>query len=258
MPRLWGWSWRGWIALVVLGVMLAAMARGVDLRFQMQKLIMPLGWGAQSWFVAGFLPSLRFGSEMGAVGPVTLCWMLIVLHLSPIRGRGWAYAAVTILSVALPWCWWKASGVMMSMPASGGRVLPIAPWVNGPFALNAVLSYVPVLGVLFAATRSWRLVLLMMGAAVVLIMPTGHVRFTRLSSGQSLAYTIGVNLVMCSMLAWWGVKARRRMWPEYMCQGCGYDLRGILADVCPECGKSINAQAGTCPSNRPGEAPTSG
>lgn len=258
LPRLWGWSWRGWIALAVLGAILVAMARGVDLRFQLQKLIMPLGWGVQAWFVGEFLPSLRFGAEMGAVGPVTYCWMLLALHVSPIRGRGTIYAVLGMLSTALPWCWWKATAAMMAAKFTFGGLLPTAPWVNGGFAMNGVLSYVPVLGVLWAATGSWRLALAMMGAAAALIMPSGHIMFTRLTSGQMLVYVVGVNAVLCSMLMWWGVRARRRVWPAHVCRGCGYDLRGIPGDVCPECGQLISAPAGTCPSNRPGEAPTRG
>lgn len=236
LPRLWGWSWRGWVALLVLVAMLAAMARGVDLRFQLQRLMMPLGWGAQSWFAGEFLASLRFGAESLAAGPITLCWMLIALHVSPIRRRGATYGAMTVLCASLPWCWWKSTAAMMAAKFTFGGLLPTAPWVNGVFAMNGVLSYVAVLGVLWAAAGSWRLALAMMGAAVVLIMPSGHIMFTRLTSGQMLVYVVGVNAVLCSMLMWWGVRARRRAWPAHVCRGCGYDLRGIPGDVCPECG----------------------
>lgn len=219
--------------------MLAAMAWGVDLRFQLQKLIMPLGWGVQSWFAGELLPSLRFGAELLAAGPITLCWMLIALHVSPIRWRGATYATLAVLCAALPWCWWKSCGAMMAAKFTFGGLLPTAPWVNGVFAMNGVLSYVLVLGALWAATGSWRIALAMLGAAVVLIMPSGHIMFTRLTGGQMLAYVVGVNAALCSMLMWWGVRARRRAWPAHVCKGCGYDLRGICAAVCPECGASF-------------------
>ncbi len=258
LPRLWGWSWRGWAALVVLGAMLAAMARGVDLRYELQKLIMPLGWGVQAWFAGELLPSLRFGAELGAAGPITLCWMLAALHVSPARGRGMGYGALAVLCAALPWCWWKVSGEMMTAKFSFGGLLPTAPWVNGALAINAVLSYLPVLGIVWGTTRSWRLALSMLGAAAVLITPMGHVRFTRLTGEQSLAYVAAVNLVLCSMMVWWGVRARRRARPAYLCRGCGYDLRGIVATVCPECGKPLNVPADTCPPSHPGGGPTRG
>lgn len=238
--------------------MLIAMARGVDLRHEIQRLIMPLGWGVQAWFAGELLPALRFGAELRAAGPITLCWMLLALHVAPIRGRGATYAALALLCSALPWCWWKACAAMMAAKYTFGGMLPTAPWVNGVFAMNAVLSYLPVIGVVWAATKSWRLTLAMIAAALVLIMPTGHMRFTQLSFGWMVAYTIGVNGVLCSMLAAWGWRARRKAWPEYVCRGCGYDLRGIGSGVCPECGRAISAPAGTCPSSRPGEEPTRG
>lgn len=238
LPRLWGWSWRGWVALLVLGAMLIAMARGVDLRHEIQKLVMPLGWGVQAWFAGELLPALRFGAELRAAGPITLCWMLLALHVAPIRWRGWTYATLALLCAVLPWCWWKTCAAMMAAKYTFGGMLPTAPWVNGVFAMNAVLSYLPVVGVVWAATRWWRLALAMMTAALVLIMPSGHVRFTRLSFDWMIAYTIGVNGVLCSMLAAWGWRARRRTQPEHVCRGCGYDLRGIGSGVCPECGKS--------------------
>lgn len=240
----------------MLGAMLVAMARGVDLRFEIQRVIMPLGWGAQAWFAGELLPALRFGAELRAAGPITLCWMLLALHVAPIRRRGATYVALALLCAALPWCWWKACAAMMAAKFTFGGVLPTAPWVNGVFAMNAVLSYLPVIGVVWAATKSWRLALAMMAAALVLIMPTGHIRFTQLSFEWMIAYTSGVNGVLCSMMVWWGVRARRRTRPDYVCRGCGYDLRGIVAKVCPECGKPLSAPADTCPPSHPGGGPT--
>ena len=35
---------------------------------------------------------------------------------------------------------------------------------------------------------------------------------------------------------YWGIAARKAWKPEWVCQSCGYDLRGCAADLCPECG----------------------
>lgn len=50
------------------------------------------------------------------------------------------------------------------------------------------------------------------------------------------------------MFAWVGERVAGRMWPDRRyCLKCGYDLRGLLALVCPECGASIRANAQTAP-----------
>ncbi len=43
-------------------------------------------------------------------------------------------------------------------------------------------------------------------------------------------------------LGYWVVLVRRR--PAWACQRCGYDLRGIKGEECPECGRRIDVSSG--------------
>lgn len=48
---------------------------------------------------------------------------------------------------------------------------------------------------------------------------------------------------------WWGRKLGG--WRgEGFCRACGYDVRGVVGGVCPECGKPTSMPAGVC-NNRP-------
>lgn len=57
---------------------------------------------------------------------------------------------------------------------------------------------------------------------------------------------VDVPLWALSLLAGAGwLLARRAGWMyfSWQCRGCGYDVRGIAAGVCPECGRAIAGQA---------------
>lgn len=250
LPRLWGWSWRGWVALAVLGAMLVAMARGVDLRFQLQKMIMPLGWGVQSWFAGRFLSDQYWIAWGAGFGLISLCWMLAALHSGPVRWRGWAYAGLAAWAVAGPMVRFTLFSAMTSPGAWLARLVPNGSWPNGAFAISCAITHVPAVGLVWAATRSWRLAAALLLASIVLIVPTGHFSFTKFSNEQSMLVAAGTNLVLAAIAFGWAIAARRRAWPAHVCRGCGYDLRGIRADVCPECGGTISPESIAPPSQR--------
>jgi hypothetical protein len=41
---------------------------------------------------------------------------------------------------------------------------------------------------------------------------------------------------VAGVLVWWTARAWMKLPAPHECQGCGYDLRGLAAGDCPECG----------------------
>lgn len=236
LPRLWGWSWRGWIALGVLGAMLAAMAGGVDLRFQIQKLIHPLGWRAHNWFIGRYLWDQYWAAWSAGFGLVSLCWMLPALHVGPVRRRAWTYAALAAWALIGPALRHIQFSAMTTPGTWLSRLLPSGPWPNGAFAISIAMSYLPSLAIVWAATRSWRLALALSLSAGVMIVPTGHIVFTKLSNTQSMMLAGATNAVLAGVVLAWAIRARKRGAPAHACRACGYDLTGLAIGVCPECG----------------------
>lgn len=66
-------------------------------------------------------------------------------------------------------------------------------------------------------------------AAVLLWIAGGNVSLAL----AALAITCGPWLLLAWVWGCWMVRHDKRSW---QCKACGYDLRGIAGDVCPECG----------------------
>lgn len=65
------------------------------------------------------------------------------------------------------------------------------------------------------------------------ILPLGWARNAVIVASALLAVTV---------LPWIGLARLLRKRPDWQCQSCGYDLRGLPAGVCPECGMAPTAE----------------
>jgi hypothetical protein len=52
----------------------------------------------------------------------------------------------------------------------------------------------------------------------------------------SVVYITGIGIIPLI----WAIRERGRVFPDTACQSCGYDLRGLEAAACPECGAAVD------------------
>lgn len=106
---------------------------------------------------------------------------------------------------------------------------------GGPGAWLWLQILVPTLiaaGLLWGATRSWVPVV---GCAAGWAL-TACLSYEWWRDNAGLWMAVPWNAPVFVGLVWWGVLARRAIRPKGHCEKCGYDLRGTVGRVCPECG----------------------
>jgi hypothetical protein len=112
----------------------------------------------------------------------------------------------------------------------------------------AVAMYVLVDLVLLALmTRSYLVVGATLGATAIAIAAD---QVLALGGGSLKEWHLTLIVVMWHALVggsmlWWAVGARLRYHMPGLCKSCGYDLRGLSADQCPECGATFAGPAPT-------------
>lgn len=250
LPRLWGFGWRGVVGLCVLVPLAWALISGVDLRYELQVFVYErFGW--IYGFCVKVLLAYRMAFDFGVATPITVCWLLAVWHLAPIRNRGLTYVVAILLGWIVPLAWWNLTYALpwsltpsfRSFPPGAGKYIVVAIVLDVLMALLA--GY---------ATRSKRVAATLGGVWLV-----GVFGQTLISNVAGFyIYSITIHLVGFGAMLRWALRERWRVQHSHHCRACGYDLTGLTGDVCPECGKAISAPAGTCPSSRPGEGRTRG
>ncbi len=70
--------------------------------------------------------------------------------------------------------------------------------------------------------------------------PGGFIRY-RYAIVPAWAVVAGFWLPPAARAAWWVAGRRRACRRRGLCAACGYDLRGNVSGVCPECGKALPA-----------------
>lgn len=68
-----------------------------------------------------------------------------------------------------------------------------------------------------------------------------------LQSWERDAFTVGCGLIVALLLAWlltppcaWLFRLKEKKQDPSRCGACGYDIRGLRSEVCPECGALLN------------------
>lgn len=173
-------------------------------------------------------------------------------------------AAGLVLAAALAWdlsearCEWSAvyvvSGLVFALYTSGslvavgrnsvsaevglamyGVTFPVWGAVVGFFGFGACIYTAALLG---WATRSWAVACssilgfaLAIGAAMSVSAPSG--------GDAALPVMVAAwNVVVGSTVVWWAWTWKPSEADRTVCAKCGYDLRGNVTGVCPECGKA--------------------
>lgn len=250
LPRLWGFGWRGALGLCVLVPLAWAMISGVDLRYQLQVLVFErLGWNYG--FCVNALLAFRNAFILSVVTPVTVCWLLAVWHLVPIRNRGLTYGCAILLSWVVPLAWWNLTYPLPWSIAARFRVYPPG---EGKYVAVAIALDVLMAALAGYATRSKRIAVTLGSVWLVGVFGQTFIR----DEDWLDYYAVAIQAVGLGVMLRWALRERRRVQHSHHCRACGYDLVGLTGGVCPECGGAISAPAGTCPSNRPDEEPTRG
>jgi len=92
-------------------------------------------------------------------------------------------------------------------------------------------------------TRSRRAAVIVLSATIVLSVRPLAWNEWGLSLGfpGKLYWRYGWHAVMAGTLLHWAIHERIRVCRIGRCR-CGYDLRGLLSEVCPECGRPVESE----------------
>lgn len=243
-----GFGWAGYVSSVVLVALGAAVLAGVEVRYELLKLILnTLGVDAMMYFVLrlSFLGFAIFGLS---VSVVTGVGVLAAFCIVPYRVRPvvqWVLFVVCVAWFVLP----SVGSVVWYRAGQGGgyRI----------YQLLEVLGVVLVGAVLFSVTRS-KLVGLMWGGAVMLVaanavwyqiamdyLPGTVGLFAPFDFYDFTSYSLIFQLLTAGSVVYWAVVERRKVVPERACPMCAYDLVGIADDgCCPECGHLVSVGSG--------------
>lgn len=236
---LWGFGWVGWCLLPVAVFLAWSLISGFDLRQEFLRAIDRwFGIDAVDWIVAYALTAHSL-SDFG-FSLVTLCAALVAMHLSPRRFAWWWYFVLTTWALVRPFLVWQLM-VIWCRPVIGSGVLWAPPW---KYTVVMGGSCFIDLAILVALSRSW----IVTGGSTLVMALAAFLAWTAQASliqgnspvgfeawlGSWHAYIAQV-LLGTSLLAW-GLRDRFRSKPPWACGSCGYDLRGLAGDTCPECG----------------------
>ena len=145
-----------------------------------------------------------------------LCLLWVALAVSRVhRGPAWMVAIIwgvvfPVIQAALAANVSRSHGLWLSVAATSA----ISAWVLG------------------WVTRSW----LPVAGCVVGYVATGLTGKYLTDADLEVLLAVPWNVCVGGSLVLWAVLARRAIRPEWHCEKCGYDLRGTVGRVCPECG----------------------
>ncbi len=242
---LLGFGWVGCVSAVILIALVVAMFAGVELRYELMKLVVSaFGVDSMMLFVIR-LPYLGFSIFGISVSIVTGASVLLAMKIAPYRFR----SSIQLLIFVLCTFWFVVA-------LEGNLALGRARFGFNfyRFQLLEVLGVALTAVVLVFLTRC-KLVAVLWGLAVVLTLfnavwihktndfpPGDVVIFYAFDMFEYTSFSLVFDLLTMGSLLVWAVLGRRKVLPEHMCESCGYDLAG-LEDVtaCPECGGSTCA-----------------
>ncbi len=247
---LWRFGWAGWTLLPITIALGIVYFSGYDLRTLLFNKIYELfGIDTLYFFLLRFI--LPSGLSFGRLPPEPIftvigAWCVLVgAAIHPRKFGLWRDVLMLLVALAIPGIWLTLmSRSLLWFSTSSGST----PWVT---ILHTFVPLGPI--AIIAALATFLLYRARLVALVVLCLGFLGVWFTL----EFNLFTInGNNLLLPKGLAWnatfrlgwvyypavlaaslyWGITARRASVPPWTCQACRYDLRGCLADLCPECG----------------------
>ena len=239
---LLGFGWAGYICAAILIALIAALVAGVEIRYEILKLIQTtLGVEAMMLFVI-HLPFAGFSIGGVSISVTTGVAILIAFKVAPYRINPLLQLAVFLLCAG----WFL-------VPLKTYRVVGRALFGSLSFAnyyLLEIVGTVLIGLVVFYLTRS-RFVAAMWALAVAVasinalwfansgISPPGTVSlFTAFDLAEYTSLSLAFDTFTMGSLVLWAILERRKIFPDQMCQSCEYNLAGLSGDAtCPECGR---------------------
>jgi hypothetical protein len=221
----------GAACLPVFVVLIWVLVTGYDLRYQLMRVVCALAGPRAMYWLVGHWISMNFLALYAPVfGTVGLLYTLPALHLTPRHIRWWSYVIVVAWALSNAVVWETLVRSMSAGTLSSPRALVTS------IAVVAAISA----GILWSITRSWRVGLSVV-AGTLGAWWVEHVQWPIWV--VYLSPMIIWHTPVAGALIWWGLHQRLTQRPEWACGGCGYDLRGLTQDVCPECGRTRIPQA---------------
>lgn len=259
LAPLLGFGVVGWVVAsiaVALGVVLVT---EYDLRYQLMRLIAAVfGTDAMMRFVVSLHwhgldffpgpPGVRFGL-------VTMCLVMIAMQVHGRRFGWWAWALVVVAGLGIPEMHVALVNRVSSwLPAPANEYDPIHA-AKAVFLSQVICAFASATAV-GIALRSWKLGLMF----AVFWVAGSHLELEifRVAMGEPPLLidpaALGVPIrsvqwawspLIFGVLLTWAIVARRRWRPAHACAACGYDLRGAVGGVCPECGGARETPGGS-------------
>lgn len=247
-----GFGWAGYTAMAVLLALVVPVAVGVDLRYELLKLIRAaFGDEAMMWFVTR-LPFLLFAISGPTISVTTGVAVLVAARIAPYRislvKQAFvfmlciAWALITVAYFRAPWLERVGSYFFETSQftwyLTGYNILSI----TGTVVVSALVvwiarSWIVAIGFILAVSAqfieaSWT-IKAMMGT-----FPEPMILFTLFERGVYTVFSLAFDIFTVGPLLLWAIRERRKSFPSHACQRCGYDLAGIATtSVCPECGQ---------------------
>jgi len=238
---LLGFGWAGYVCVAILIAFIAALVAGIELRYELLKLILhTLGVDAMMFFVSrlAFAGFSIFGVSISVTTGVAI---LIAFKVAPYRVAPLLQLAIFMLCAG----WFL-------VPITSYRVVGRALFGSSSFANYYLMELVgtALIGlVVFYLTRS-RLVATMWALAVALALaitiwykatgmypPGTIVLFYGFDMYEYTSLSLAFDICTTGSLVLWAILERRKILPDLMCHNCGYDLAGLSGEfACPECG----------------------
>lgn len=249
---LLGFGWAGYTASAILLAMIVAIAAGVDLRYELLKLIRAaFGDEVMTWFV------LRLHTFIGAIGYsttsiITGIGLLVALRISPYRTNTILHLASFIICVI--WAIVPIQFFRLTPVETVGEIIFGKGQFGIPIAGFFLLELIGTIIVAAAAiwiTRSWTVLvgfLLAIATQIVasrwlinqptITLPDSAILFMLFDIEPYSWFTLAFDICTIGSLLLWAILERRKAFPVHACKQCGYDLAGIPTESpCPECGQ---------------------
>jgi hypothetical protein len=133
------------------------------------------------------------------------------------------------------------SGLLTFVVRAFSVGLPMSSFLPAMVGMGIGLALSPFTAAAFFRKRA-------MKAALWIAVPTAGAALACgvISSGLGVISSLLVFVVSLSLVRWRMADDPRR-WVAWACRGCGYDLRGSVGDVCPECGARVVGVDGSKP-----------